>query len=113
MLPLTYCVKLPVLATGEIDTKMLNHELKSWKQAFKCLQTHKDEILKCQYNLKTSSVIGNESTKQFRLKSNQPLVMPLCHFTGKNVWILKPTGLNRGKGIHVVDSIKEIKKLIR
>lgn len=39
--------------------------------------------------------------------------MPMSHFKGKNVWILKPTGLNRGKGIHVVDSVKEMKRLIK
>jgi len=32
---------------------------------------------------------------------------------GKNLWILKPVGLNRGQGIHVVNSIKKCKKLIR
>ena len=30
----------------------------------------------------------------------------------KNLWILKPTGLNRGQGIHVVDSLKQCKKLM-
>jgi phosphoribosylamine-glycine ligase len=39
--------------------------------------------------------------------------MPTSHFAGKNIWILKPTGLNRGKGIHVVDSIKEMKRIIK
>ena len=39
--------------------------------------------------------------------------MPLSHYSGKNVWILKPTSLNRGKGIHVVSSLKKAKKLIR
>ena len=39
--------------------------------------------------------------------------MPESHFSEKNIWILKPTGLNRGKGIHVVDSIKETKRLIK
>lgn len=39
--------------------------------------------------------------------------MPSSHFVGKNIWILKPTGLNRGKGIHVVDNMKEIKRLIK
>ena len=41
------------------------------------------------------------------------LFMPSCHFIGQNVWILKPTGLNRGKGIHVVNSISKLKKLIK
>ena len=39
--------------------------------------------------------------------------MPTCHFEGRNIWILKPTGLNRGKGIHVINSIKEVKKMIK
>jgi len=44
--------------------------------------------------------------------------MPLSHFRrpnekGKNLWILKPVGLNRGQGIHVVDSIRKCKRLIR
>jgi len=30
----------------------------------------------------------------------------------KNLWILKPSGLNRGQGIHVVDSLKQCKKLM-
>jgi len=41
------------------------------------------------------------------------MVMPECHFNGSNIWILKPTGLNRGKGIHVVSSPSEVKSLIR
>lgn len=39
--------------------------------------------------------------------------MPMCHFQGKNLWIMKLTSLNRGQGIHVVSSFKKIKKLIR
>ena len=54
-------------------------------------------------------------------------ILPMSHFGrveteggksrflegGKNLWILKPVGLNRGQGIHVVDSIKKCKKLIK
>mmetsp|Transcript_17226 Transcript_17226/g.26609 ORF Transcript_17226/g.26609 Transcript_17226/m.26609 type:complete len:109 (+) Transcript_17226:89-415(+) len=59
-------------------------------------------------------------------------IMPLSHFGrldadkvtvekeedpfevgGRNLWILKPVGLNRGQGIHVVDSFKKVKKLIK
>ena len=39
--------------------------------------------------------------------------MPMCHFVGQNIWILKPTTFNRGKGIHVVNSIAKLKKLIK
>ena len=34
ILPLTFCLKLPVLSTGELERKSLNSELKPWKQAF-------------------------------------------------------------------------------
>ena len=38
--------------------------------------------------------------------------MPKCHFLGYNMWIFKPTGLNRGRGIHVFRSIDALKDLI-
>ena len=59
---------------------------------------------------KTASTL--DLRKNGKSGSNE-CVMPLCHFKGKNVWILKPTNLNRGKGIHVVSSFKKLKRLIR
>lgn len=50
--------------------------------------------------------------KKFTSKSSG-LTMPMSHFAGQNIWILKPTGFNRGKGIHVVNSISKLKKLIK
>ena len=50
--------------------------------------------------------------KKFTSKTSG-LVMPMCHFTGQNIWILKPTGFNRGRGIHVVNSIKKLKRIIK
>ena len=56
---------------------------------------------------------------------NLEIEMPLSHYIrklkdeskvlqgGKNLWILKPVGLNRGQGIHVIDSIKKCKKLMK
>jgi hypothetical protein len=46
--------------------------------------------------------------------------MPLSHyigiavslFIGYNVWILKATYLNRGRGIHVFKDLNELKNLI-
>lgn len=43
-------------------------------------------------------------------ETEQPL--PPEHSTGKNVWILKPTGYNRGQGIHVFSKLEEFDKLI-
>ena len=40
------------------------------------------------------------------------LTMPLCHFSGFNLWLLKPTRLNRGRGIHVVNNLTYLRHLI-
>lgn len=37
----------------------------------------------------------------FDKKTSQKYTMPACHFDSYNLWILKPTHLNRGRGIHV------------
>lgn len=37
MLPLTFCLKLPVHANGEVDKKSLNFDIKPFKQAFNLL----------------------------------------------------------------------------
>ena len=38
--------------------------------------------------------------------------MPSNHFVGSNLWILKPTGMNRGNGIHVFKDITKLMQLI-
>ena len=38
--------------------------------------------------------------------------MPLSHFSGFNLWLLKPTHLNRGRGIHVFKDLDTLKQLI-
>ena len=37
----------------------------------------------------------------------------MCHFNGYNMWLLKPTHLNRGRGIHVFRDLDTLHKLIR
>jgi len=39
--------------------------------------------------------------------------MPLCHFDSYNLWLLKPTHLNRGRGIHVFRDLETLNKLIK
>ena len=38
--------------------------------------------------------------------------MPLSHFAGHNMWMLKATNLNRGRGIHVFRDLAHLKRLI-
>ena len=39
-------------------------------------------------------------------------IMPLCHFSGNNIWILKPNSLNRGRGIHLFNNLNSLKELL-
>lgn len=39
-------------------------------------------------------------------------VLPATHSCGQNVWILKPSGFNRGRGIYVFSSLEELKAIL-
>lgn len=39
--------------------------------------------------------------------------IPTAHFQGHNVWLLKATGFNRGRGIHVFNRLEDLRKLIK
>lgn len=39
--------------------------------------------------------------------------LPDTHYSGNNIWILKPTGFNRGRGVSVFDTLEKLKNLIR
>lgn len=39
--------------------------------------------------------------------------MPISHYEGFNLWLLKPTHLNRGRGIHVFRDIETMHKLVK
>lgn len=67
----------------------------------------------------TSSGLSNTTKfKQFNFdkrgsQQHTKITMPLSHYEGYNLWLLKATHLNRGRGIHVFNSLEELKKLIK
>jgi hypothetical protein len=60
---------------------------------------------------------NNKSTKfksfNFEKRNHMKLTCPLSHFDGHNLWLLKPTHLNRGRGIHVFNDLGTLHKLMR
>lgn len=38
--------------------------------------------------------------------------MPVSHFAGHNMWLLKPAGFNRGRGIHVFCELEKLQNLL-
>lgn len=49
----------------------------------------------------------------FEKRNFAKLSCPLSHFDGFNLWLLKPTHLNRGRGIHVFNDLQTLHKLIK
>ena len=52
-------------------------------------------------------------TFNFEKKVRSRYSMPKCHFDSFNLWLLKPTHLNRGRGIHVFNDMDTLIKLIK
>lgn len=52
-------------------------------------------------------------TFNFDKRSSTKMTMPICHYEGYNLWLLKPTHLNRGRGIHVFRDLESLHKLIK
>lgn len=63
----------------------------------------------------SSKVSNHTKFKAFNFdkRLGQKYTMPLCHFDSYNLWILKPTHLNRGRGIHVFRDPESLHKLIK
>jgi hypothetical protein len=107
LLPLTFCIEVKL---SDVDDCSINDALSHFKSIFKLLKTHSEDLLQ----RKPEQEFGEpDLTAQPLRKNRQPLLLPTSHFVGSNVWILKPTGLNRGKGIHVVNSFKALKSQVK
>jgi hypothetical protein len=60
-----------------------------------------------------SNKITKFKTFNFEKRTSTRYSFPLCHFDGFNLWLLKPTHLNRGRGIHVFRDLDTLHKLIK
>lgn len=49
----------------------------------------------------------------FDKRSTTTYSFPVSHFDGYNLWLLKPTHLNRGRGIHVFRDLETLNRLIK
>lgn len=44
--------------------------------------------------------------------STEGILMPSAHFIGKNTWIFKPSGYNRGRGLYIFNNPEVLKNLL-
>ncbi len=52
-------------------------------------------------------------SKDRRVVSHSRAKLHPTHFTGHNLWVLKPTGFNRGVGVSVFDNMDKLKAMIK
>eukprot|EP00826_Nyctotherus_ovalis_P024513 TRINITY_DN1894_c0_g1_i4.p1 TRINITY_DN1894_c0_g1~~TRINITY_DN1894_c0_g1_i4.p1 ORF type:complete len:662 (-),score=152.89 TRINITY_DN1894_c0_g1_i4:443-2428(-) len=100
----------PLTFTLDIDSACCASSLEKFCTCFSILQATKD-ISNDQYlpqlNKKLSKLIFSKNRRT--ISHCQPKLSK-TQFIGKNLWVLKPTGYNRGKGITVFDSIEKLKE---
>lgn len=87
---------------------------KSFKKSEKYLKY--ETVLGICGETNTTSISSDKVTKfkafNFDKRTSKKLTLPLCHFDSYNLWLLKPTHLNRGRGIHVFRDLETLHKLI-
>jgi hypothetical protein len=95
----------------------MQHALASFSNVFQTLEENKTkikELKKSSETKKTNKKVTKFKQFNFEKRNNTfgKYTMPLCHYEGHNLWLLKATHLNRGRGIHVFNNITELKSLI-
>ena len=86
---------MPITFILDLNSNRLNTQVSTFLSYFKTIQGEKSPRLK-----------GNSETA---LNQSMP---PDTHFTGKNTWIIKPSGYNRGRGIHIFNDPDALKHLL-
>eukprot|EP00347_Sterkiella_histriomuscorum_P009493 403341003 len=113
--PLTFFIKI----NAEKPLQSMKQQLQQFKNVYYLLdefkndlETQKEIVLETSnlqiksFNSKKKDLLnsGKNFTKDYQqtLKlfngNKSDLIMPQCHIRGRNVWILKPTSMNRGEG---------------
>ena len=113
-LPITFCITI----SPDSTSANLHAELKDFLAFYNALEANKDKVSPIYAG------IDKSVHKPFKGFTNVPIIyekreatytryrMPLTHFIGHNMWLLKPTNLNRGRDIHIFQSLAELKRLL-
>jgi len=89
-LPITFCIEISINSN-------FKKELKGFLKLYKLLEDYNEDIKPINENKEDNSQYINYK-------------LPGTHYVGQNFWLLKPTGLNRGRGVHVFNRLKQLRK---
>lgn len=74
-----------------------------------------DKASQTYFNFDLSYKVPESELTLRKFKNPEPdsVKKDLVYFAGKNLWILKPSGLNRGKGLELFSSLKELSGFLK
>ena len=111
---------LPLTFVVDVDAQTYTPDFSKFTQCYEAIESvintgdksNPDYYKQClkQINLKLQTV--NLSKERRAVSHCRPKIVD-THFAGKNIWILKPTGFNRGRGVSVFNSMEKLKNLIK
>jgi hypothetical protein len=98
---------LPVTFTLDCGSASYFIELERFQLYFQMLERHKSDL--ASFNKEVSGHHLFPPSK----KSHTKYTLSDEMFTGNNLWLLKPTDYNRGRGVQVFNSFDQFKHLIK
>ena len=66
-----------------------------------------------QFDLKYGGPDSQIPVRKFKNPSIDQIKVDPIFYTGKNLWILKPSGLNRGKGLELFSTLEELNEFLK
>eukprot|EP00826_Nyctotherus_ovalis_P022823 TRINITY_DN17623_c0_g1_i1.p1 TRINITY_DN17623_c0_g1~~TRINITY_DN17623_c0_g1_i1.p1 ORF type:complete len:259 (+),score=52.65 TRINITY_DN17623_c0_g1_i1:592-1368(+) len=113
-LPITFCLEVSV----DIAQINLLTELKQFITFHNILEKNKDKVTPIYENMEKMSGKPIKGLNCIPVMYERREInytryrMPLTHFIGHNLWLLKSANLNRGRGVHIFQSLSELKRLL-
>ena len=111
---------VPLTFMLEVDSVNSAQDLERFVTYFtyvdKLMQGRPVEIIKYDTELMESTLqnINQKFMNTYQMSKDErgpvfaKMKLPSSHFLGHNIWILKATGFNRGRGIHVFNKLEEL-----
>ena len=96
---------MPITFVLDYSRDVAHTEFERFAALFNMIEKHKDDDL----DTLNQGISNNVLITTQKYSS---LSLPSSMFCGKNLWLLKPTSLNRGRGVTIFNSIPQLKKLI-
>jgi len=117
-LPITFSFDITLESAPLIPYQIMTI-LKPFMKFYETLAEGKDKVQAAYSEMQTpipeifrSSKLSPIAYNKRRDGSHTRFTMPLCHYIGHNLWLLKPANLNRGRGVHVFNNLDDLRKLV-